>query len=95
MASIDGLNAFLSIAFTVITGCLEVFVAYKVRLHLDPAMIVISLAYFLSQLFRTPIFTETDLNLIHASASMLIWGSLYFFVFEMKRLEDKLKSDSI
>jgi hypothetical protein len=95
MASLDDLNAVLSVMLTTVTGLAITYVAVKTRLHLDWAMVIISLAYFLSQLFRTPIFEETDLNLIHATASMLIWGSLYFFVFEMKKLEDTLKSESL
>lgn len=93
--SLDDMNRFLSVLLASITGILVFYVFVKTRMHLDVAMVTISLAYFLSQLFRTPIFKETDLNLIHATASMLIWGCLYYFVFEMKRLQDKLNSESL
>lgn len=65
---------------------LEVYVAIRVRLQLDWAIIVIALAYLVSFLIRTPIFPTKQLNLVHALASMLIWAMMYFFVFEMRRL---------
>ena len=73
----------------------EAYVVIKVRMRLDWSMITIAVAYLLSFFFRTPIFPETELNLVHAFASMVIWGIMYFFVFEMKRLQDTLTSQTL
>ena len=95
MASLNEINNFLSIFFSITIFILESFVILRLRFRLDFAAYVIFLAYSFSMLFRTPwVFQETDLNLVHATASMLIWGSLYFFVFEMKKLAEILKSDN-
>jgi len=32
------------------------------------------------------------MNIIHSLAYLNIWAMLYFFIFEMKKVEDKLKS---
>lgn len=94
--SLDDVNTALSIFLFLVTLIIQVFVAVKVRFNLDLAMIVISLAFLLSFFFRTPVISkETDFNLVYAFASMVIWGSLYFFVFEMKRLKDTLTSESL
>jgi hypothetical protein len=66
----------------------------KVRCQIDPPAIIISVAYLVSILLRAPLVPNTDLNLLHATASMIIWGVLYFFTFEMRHLEDKLKSET-
>ena len=57
-------------------------------------MILISLAYTLSFLLRI-FFTGSSLNVITLTAATIIWSILFFFVFEMKRLENKLRSDTL
>ncbi len=87
MTSLTEINNILSVFLTITIFILESFVILRLRFKLDIAAYVILLAYFFSMLFRTPwVFPDTDMNLVHATASMLIWGSLYFFVFEMKKL---------
>ena len=96
MASLDEVNKYLSIIYTVIIFLLETCVILRLRFKLDIAAYVIFFAYFFSMLFRTPwILPGTDLNLVHATASMIIWGSLYFFVFEMIKLAQILKSQTV
>ena len=69
---------------------LEVYVAVRVRMRLDWAMIVIALAYLVSFLFRTSFFPLPDagIRLLNATASLVIQAIMYFFVFEMKRYQD-------
>ena len=86
------MNDVLSVILFVLSLLLEIYVAIKVKMMLDWSMIAIALAYMVSFLIRTPIFPESDLNLVHALASMVIWGIMYFFVFEMRRLQDTLLS---
>lgn len=76
------------------TALAEVVVAVRVRLrYLDCAMVTISLAYLFS--FTARLFFEGGhLNLITSIAASVIWLSLFFFVFEMKIVESKLRSES-
>ena len=89
------MNDVLSVILFVLSLLLEIYVAIKVKMMLDWSMIAIALAYMVSFLIRTPIFPESDLNLVHALASMVIWGIMYFFVFEMRRLQDTLLSQNL
>ena len=91
---LDDFNATLSITLFGLTLLIELYIFIRVRFTLDKAAWCISIAYLLSIMLRTPLFPETNLNLVHATASMMIWGSLYFFTFEMRKFEDKLKSNS-
>lgn len=81
---------------TILAGTVmaEALVLWRVRLAwLDTSMIVISIAYTVSFAARL-FFRGGSLNLLTNCAGYLIWAILFFFVFEMKRVENKLSSDS-
>ena len=92
VSRLDLFNRYLSVTLFGLTALIVTFMFVKVRCNLDMAAIFISFAYLISILLRTPLVPNPDMNLVHATASMIIWGVLYFFTFEMKHLEDKLKS---
>lgn len=94
MSRLDEFNRLLSLTLFSLTGLMILALFLKVRCQIDLPAIIISVAYLVSILLRTPLVPNTDLNLLHATASMIIWGVLYFFTFEMRHLEDKLKSDT-
>ena len=59
-------------------------------------MVIVSAAYLFAFLIRLPIFDlGMDLNILTAAAFQIIWLSMYFFVFEMRRLRDLLTSVDI
>ena len=91
---LDDFNRVLSLTLFSLTSIMILALFLRVRCQIDLPAIFISVAYLVSILLRTPIVPNTDLNLLHATASMIIWGVLYFFTFEMRHLEDKLKSDT-
>lgn len=93
---IDDLDNLLSILFFTFTLIDALFVFVRLKFHLDLAAMVISFSYLFSMFFRLPIFSSDDVNAAFwpALAQKLIWGSLYYFVFEMKKMEDKLKSET-
>jgi len=91
---LDDFNRVLSLTLSSLTALMILALFLSVRCHIDLPAIIISVAYLVSILLRTPLVPHTDLNLLHATASMIIWGVLYFFTFEMRQLEDKLKSET-
>ena len=91
---LDDFNRVLSLTLFSFTALMVIALFLRVRCHIDLPATIISVAYLVSILLRTPLVPHTDLNLLHATASMIIWGVLYFFTFEMRHLEDKLKSET-
>ena len=56
---------------------------------------IISIGYLLSFILRLPFSSDIKgLNFLTGIAFLIVWGSMYFFVFEMKKLEDALKADN-
>ncbi len=94
MTRLDEFNRLLSLTLFSLTALMVLALFLRVRCHMDLPAIIISVAYLVSILLRTPLVPNSDLNLLHATASMIIWGVLYFFTFEMRHLEDKLKSET-
>ena len=93
---LSDLNIILSILYFSITFFTELYIFIRLSFKLDLAAIVISISYLLAMIFRTPMLSSEDINIAvyPAIAQKLTWGSLYYFTFEMKRLEDKLKSET-
>lgn len=71
------------------------YVGIKVRMRLEWTSIVLSLAYLASFFLRTPIFSSGTIErwLFYAVASLLIWGMMYMFVFQMLNLRVTLESE--
>ena len=65
----------------------------KVKMRLDLAMVIIALAYLVS--FGLRAFLDGKLTYLSAGSTLLIQGIMYYFVFEMMRLKDKLSSESL
>jgi hypothetical protein len=92
---IDYINLILASVILGIGSLLSIVVAVRTRLKLDFSMIVISLGYLLSFILRLPFSSSLKgLNFFTGVAFLIVWSSMYFFVFEMKILEDTLKADS-
>ena len=69
---------------------LEAYVIIRVLFRLDPAIYFI-LAAYLAFITRLPPLSGEGMNLISGLGIQLIYGLLYFFVFEMLRLRLKLE----
>ncbi len=94
MTHLDEFNRVLSLTLFSLTALMVLALFLRVRCHIDMPAIIISVAYLVSILLRTPLVPNSDLNLWHLTAPMIIWVVLYFFTFEMRHLEDKLKSET-
>lgn len=71
-----------------------IIVAVRTRLHVDILAIVVSIGYLLSFLLRLPIWpSQSGMTYFTSAAFLIVWGSMYYFVFEMKKLYDVLNSD--
>ena len=96
--SLNSLNRILIETYLPITLLLVFAVFVQVRMRLDPAMIIISLAYPLCFFFRLPLpflnKAGAGQNPFSAIASIIIFSLIYYFVFEMMHLRDKIQSDS-
>ena len=75
--------------------CTEALVLVMVRAKLDSSMLIIMTAYLLSFFFRLPSFAGNGMNLVSGLSMQLIYGILYFFVFEMLRVRNKLESNDL
>lgn len=94
---LDDFNYVLSIFFFMATFIAQAYVFLSLSFNLDISAVVVLLSYLISTLFRVPIIIPQDnvnFGIVPNIAQKLIWGSLYFFVFEMRRLEGRLKSES-
>ena len=96
--TLNSINRHMIYTYLPITTLLMIGVFYRVRMRLDPAMIFISLAYPLSFFFRLPLSFLNQggkgQNPFSAIAYVIIFSLIYYFVFEMMRLRDKIQSDS-
>lgn len=76
-------------------GCtLTLFVAVRGGLLLDKAMIFIMLSYSISFATDVPILDQRWWNVMRPLSTGITIGLIYFFIFEMMRLRDKLESES-
>ncbi len=84
--------------YLAMSALLVIVVFYRVRMRLDPPMIFISLAYPISFFLRLPLsFLNREgkgQNPYTAIAIIIIFSLIYYFVFEMMRLRDKIQSES-
>jgi hypothetical protein len=56
-------------------------------------MIVISLGFLFAFFVRLPFFgINSELNVLTTTSYQIIWMSMYFFVFEMRRFADQILS---
>ena len=90
----NNLNSIMNEIYLPISVLLVIVVFYRVRMRLDPPMIIISIAYPLSFFFRLPLsFLNPGgmgQNHFTAIANIIILSLIFYFVFEMMRLRDKL-----
>ena len=90
----DVINLCVASVIAIIGIPLSILVAIQTRLKLDPAAIVVSLGYLVSFALRLVYTTAFDeILILNSTAFIIVWGCMYYFVFEMKRLHDVLKSD--
>ena len=82
---------YYSILLFSITLVLELIVLVKVRMRLDISMIIISLAYLFSFGLRS--LLDGKVSYLSGAAVLITEGTMYYFVFEMRRLKDKLSSE--
>ena len=82
-----------SIVLFSFTLTLELIVLVMVRMRLDASMIIISLAYLSSFGLRS--LLDGKVSYLSAAAVLITEGTMYYFVFEMRRLKDKLSSESL
>ena len=94
---LNDLNSILVYIYFGVGITAEVYVFTQVKLRLDRSMISITVVYLASFLLRFPFLSSGGQgnNLSTSCAQMLIQALLYFFIFEMRRLRDKLSSDDI
>lgn len=95
--SLSTFTAYLGSVLFSVAFVLESILFYRVGKRLDKAMIVIMLAYLISMFLRLPFLTDDGAasNEATAIATALIVGMIYFFIFEILRLRDKLESASL
>ena len=98
----ETLNASISIITPILfglAGTLASLMFVMTRCKLDNSMIVLTATFLVCFFVRLPFIddlsAEADDNPIFVSAFLLIFAMLYFFVFEMQRLRDKITSDSV
>lgn len=84
----------MSITLFSLSALITIILFLAVRCNLDFSAIAISIAYLVGIALRTPLLSDSDFNLLHSIASMTTWMILYYFAFEMKYMEDKLRSQS-
>ena len=95
MVSLQDFNFVFSAFIVGVTALAQGVVLWRVGVkNLDVSMVIIQLAYLVSFILRL-IFSGHALNLITSIAATLIWCMLFYFVFEMKKVENKLYSNSL
>ena len=96
MASLNHINNILVYTYFSIGLALEAWVVYRVRMRLDPSMIVITASYILSYCLRFPQLSNdgAGLNLATTVSISITYFLLYYFIFEMRRMVDQLRSEN-
>ena len=88
---------------------LQLFVLYRIRMTLDLSALVTLTCYSITIICRFAIWLmykingrapdmegegKAAINLIDLASCIVIWLVLYFFIFEMRIVQDKLQSDT-
>ena len=100
MDKLEGFNGVFSSVLFAFCLCGEVYVAVKSRMRLDPSMAFIMVTNLLSFLLRTTIYPidfnkyGTLLRLLNIAASLVYQISMYYLVFQMRKVRDIVCSDS-
>jgi hypothetical protein len=101
MEALDKFNQLLNLCALTLSILVSTFVFVKLRFKLDGAAYVIVFAYILVMIARLisdiPAVKEGAKYLAVALwpvASNLVWGVLYYFIYEMKSVFNKLSSQS-
>lgn len=95
MVELQDFNFLFLIVIVTLTAIAQGLVFLRVGIkNFDVSMLVIQLAYLFSFILRL-IFSGATLNLSDSIAANLIWSILFYFVFEMKKVENKLSSNSL
>jgi len=95
-AKLNNINEYVSVILFTLASILTAGLYVKVGKRLDIAMHVLIAIFLTSFFFRLPFFwnEEDPTNLMFGIASTLVYGIIYFFVFELRRLKDMLESDT-
>jgi len=95
--NLDDINSVLVYIYFAIGISTEIYVFVRIKERLDRSMIAITVVYLASFLLRFPFLSNggQGMNLSTFCAQMLMQALLYFFIFEMRRLRDKLSSDDL
>ena len=95
---LDDFNYVLSIFIFLSSFISVAYVLVSVRFNLDISAYVVLAAYLISFLLSIPFVSEEekDINLgaVFSIAAKCIYGSLYYFTFEMKKLEVRLRAET-
>ena len=79
-------------------GCLmEAVLLYRVRCRLDFSMYFVSASFLAAFFFRLPFIGDSKEGdgFYQGLSTFLIFAMIYYFVFEMVKLKDKLESDDL
>ena len=79
----------LIIIFTV-----ELFVMLKLKLNIDKSGILTLILHLIVSAFRVLRSYITYMAVLHVPSSVLVWVSLYYFIFEMYFIKNILTSES-
>jgi len=88
-------NEIYSIVLFVLIFCAQAFLVMRIKLkRLDLSVIVISVAYLVSFAARIP-SDEHATKYIRIVTFIMIAAAMYYFVFEMRRIREKLLSQNL
>lgn len=100
MDILEGFNGVFSTVLLAFCLVGEAYVAVKSRMRLDPSMVFIMVTNLLSFILRTSIYPidfnkyGTLLKLLAIAASLIYQISMYYLVFQMRKVRDIVCSDS-
>lgn len=97
MEDLHTVNGYLATIYLSVTATAVTYALLKTQFRLDlPAYVMITLN-IATGILRLPLFTtnHVEVSLVAYIALDLQWSMLYYFVFEMKKLEDKISSREI
>ena len=95
-ATLNNINEYVSVILFTLASIITVGLYATVGKRLDISMHVLIVIFFTSFFMRLPFLWKEEENITFnfVIASTFVYGIIYFFVFEMRRLKDMLESDT-
>jgi hypothetical protein len=94
MENLNSFNSYLAYAYFGLSIISVTYVLARTKFRLDNSALILIIINLSTCLIRIFVNQEDAKDFLASLALNMQWAAIYFFVFEMRKLEDKLKSEN-